>query len=454
MSSRLRGSRQVCFVIMPFGTKETRGPHGTINFDRVYRMAIKPSIEAANLEAIRADEEQSGGIIHGAMFARLLLAEFVIADLTTANPNVFYELGIRHAAKRQTTIPIYSPPSDLPFDVGPLRAIPYELSRGDIEDASAKRLAEALSKRIAKSLEAPAHSDSPIFELLDGFRGVDIDPALSQVFSDRVVFANKFMAAIDDAHRSVDATTAARLLQTLEASLDDLRSVEAGLLIKLFLAYRQAVAWPEILSLYGRVPAAVQNAVPVRRVRAMALCRKTDASYFEYARGLNDLSALIKEFGADSETYGAIGRVHLDMMEKAAAENRHSIARGHLESATKAYLEGFRLAPMNTYSGIHAIRLLLMQGRRSEAERLGPIVFFAAERTEQQDSWEAATILELAILLGDEARARVTADRFLTMIHFGWEAEVVAKNLNALRSYARSSPQFIEEILGLLRAER
>ena len=63
------------------------------------------AIEGCDLEALRGDEEHTGGIIHSAMFARLLLAEFVVADLTLANANVFYELGIRHTAKPFTTVP-------------------------------------------------------------------------------------------------------------------------------------------------------------------------------------------------------------------------------------------------------------------------------------------------------------------------------------------------------------
>jgi hypothetical protein len=65
------------------------------------------------------------------MFARLLLAEFVVADLTLANPNVFYELGIRHAAKPFTTVPIYANVSALPFDVAPVRAVGYQLKKGN-----------------------------------------------------------------------------------------------------------------------------------------------------------------------------------------------------------------------------------------------------------------------------------------------------------------------------------
>src|SRR5215217_7380047 len=94
-----------CFVDMPFGKQFDSKRGIEIDFDQIYEAAIKPAISAVGLEPLRGDEERTGGIIHAAMFARLLFAEYVVADLTLANPNVFYELGIRHVAKPYTTVP-------------------------------------------------------------------------------------------------------------------------------------------------------------------------------------------------------------------------------------------------------------------------------------------------------------------------------------------------------------
>ena len=100
--------KALCFVDMPFGQKPDLQSGVVVDFDQIYNEAIKPAIEECGLEALRGDEERTGGIIHSAMFARLLLSEFVVADLTLANANVFYELGIRHAAKPFTTVPIFA----------------------------------------------------------------------------------------------------------------------------------------------------------------------------------------------------------------------------------------------------------------------------------------------------------------------------------------------------------
>ena len=67
----------LCFVNMPFGQKPDLKSGIVVDFDQIYNEAIKPAIEQCGLEPLRGDEESTGGMIHGAMFARLLLAELL-----------------------------------------------------------------------------------------------------------------------------------------------------------------------------------------------------------------------------------------------------------------------------------------------------------------------------------------------------------------------------------------
>src|SRR5215471_16739273 len=99
----------LCFVLIPFDKKDDpERPGKKIDFEALYFQAIEPAIKDAGLGPVRAKEEQTGGVIHKAMFERLLLCDFAIADLTIPNPNVFYELGIRHASRNNTTLPIFA----------------------------------------------------------------------------------------------------------------------------------------------------------------------------------------------------------------------------------------------------------------------------------------------------------------------------------------------------------
>ena len=99
-------TRPLCFVLMPFGKKQDASG-ATVDFDAVYQKLIAPAIEDSGLEPLRADEEMTGGIIHKPMFERLILCPYAVADLTTANANVFYELGVRHAIRPYSTVPVF-----------------------------------------------------------------------------------------------------------------------------------------------------------------------------------------------------------------------------------------------------------------------------------------------------------------------------------------------------------
>jgi hypothetical protein len=87
----------LCFVLMPFGRKPVAGG-GTVDFDTVYRDLIAPAIADAELDPLRADEEMTGSIIHKPVFEWLILCHYAVADLTTVNASVFYELGLRGGA--------------------------------------------------------------------------------------------------------------------------------------------------------------------------------------------------------------------------------------------------------------------------------------------------------------------------------------------------------------------
>src|SRR6476646_547316 len=115
--------KPLCFILMPFGIK-TDG--------------IKQAIILAELEPIRADEEKAGGFIHKPMYERLMFCNFAVADLSFANANVFYELGIRHALKPYTTVSIFELNTKLPFDTSALRTFPYSYENGVIADLDNK----------------------------------------------------------------------------------------------------------------------------------------------------------------------------------------------------------------------------------------------------------------------------------------------------------------------------
>src|SRR5215210_3535164 len=115
---------QHAFVAMPYGIKDD------IDFNAVFRELIKPALESAGFEVFRADEEMRAGEIRTDMFQELLLADLVIADLSIDNPNVWYELGVRHALRARGIVQIKSKREYMPFDVYTDRTLTYHIKDG------------------------------------------------------------------------------------------------------------------------------------------------------------------------------------------------------------------------------------------------------------------------------------------------------------------------------------
>lgn len=250
-------TRPLCFVLMPFGRKPDGGG-GTVDFDLVYRHVIRPAVEAVGLEPIRADEEQGGGLIHKAMFERLILCPFAVADLTAANANVFYELGIRHAVRPFSTVLLHGGRERLPFDVAPDRSLPYALTlQGEPADPAAFRA--ALEQRLRAAMD-DANADSPLFQLVDCLNPPVIDHTRTDVFRQRVAYSDRMKRRLAEARRDGPAALAA-----IEAELGDPAAVESGVLIDLFLSWRAVKAWDEMIRLARAMPAPLARTAMVRR---------------------------------------------------------------------------------------------------------------------------------------------------------------------------------------------
>jgi hypothetical protein len=98
-----------------------------------------------------------------------MFCDFAVADLSFANANVFYELGIRHALKPYTTISIFETNTKLPFDTAPLRTFPYDFKDGAVDKVEQKT--EGLCKLVQANLNtAKAQQDSPIAQLITGYK--------------------------------------------------------------------------------------------------------------------------------------------------------------------------------------------------------------------------------------------------------------------------------------------
>jgi hypothetical protein len=126
------------FVVMQFAEP----------YDTFYREVIQPQIKAAKFEVVRIDEKAGPGIIFQDIQREIEQAEIVIAEITPANPNVFYELGYAHALGKPTIL-LAQRDSKLPFDIRSYRVVFYNDTiggKGEVE-RDLRRHLEAIAGR-------------------------------------------------------------------------------------------------------------------------------------------------------------------------------------------------------------------------------------------------------------------------------------------------------------------
>ncbi len=130
-----------CFVMMPFAA-----PLGDY-----YESVYKPAIEKAGLVPVRADAEIFGsGKIMDQIWSGIRGAKVLVAELTTRNPNVFYELGLSHALEKPVVL-ISSNEGDVPFDLHHIRVIYYDMQ----DPFWGQKLIAKVAENILSAIENP-----------------------------------------------------------------------------------------------------------------------------------------------------------------------------------------------------------------------------------------------------------------------------------------------------------
>ncbi len=414
----------LCFVLMPFGRKTDAAGRVT-NFDSVYEKLIAPAVEAAGLEPIRADEEKIGGTIHKPMYERLMLCHYAVADITGANPNVFYELGIRHALRPASTVILFVEGTVIPFDIALVRGIAYRTD-GAGEPVGPEGPIQAITEHLRAARENP-HFDSPIFQLLDDLPHTQIDHSKTDAFREQVDYSKRYKARLAAAVRA--GPEAVQEIAT-EPALDNLNEVEAGVLVDVFLSLRDVKAHAAMVALYARMPAPMQRAKMMREQLGFALNR---VGRFEEAEKM--LKEVIAEFGPSSETNGLLGRSYKDRWE-IARESGAAEARGLLRRAIETYLEGFQADWRDAYPGINALTLMERLDKPDPRKaQILPVVRYSVTRKAEKnpDYWDYATLLELAVLADDRDDAQDRLSDAAASKCEAWMLELTARNLALLR---------------------
>ncbi len=140
---RVREFLDTCFVMMPFGYW----------FDRYYKEIYVPAIKEAGFEPVRADELFTTGSVVEQVWEQIEKAKLLLADLSGKNANVFYELGLAHAARKPVVF-TSAQLDDVPFDLRHLRVIIYDIR----EPEWSPRLTKSVTDYLRNAMKEPGKS--------------------------------------------------------------------------------------------------------------------------------------------------------------------------------------------------------------------------------------------------------------------------------------------------------
>ncbi len=478
--------KAACFIAMPFGQKAPPGADGPlIDFDEVFAY-IQRAVTAEDLDCIRADFELDGGFIHKPMYERLLIAEYVVADLTFANPNVTYEVGVRHGASSRPTILIGANEylGELPFDFRPLRVMPYTLGKDGVIDAAEGAALEAgLRERLRQAIDGDAGVDNPIMQVTGWQAGGRLQHDKTDVFLNRLAYAGEIGERIQAALISEDTEVAVGELGKIESALIDGGEVVAELhsaLLGVYLGYRERKAYRSMVDMFPRMPPELQATPVAQEQLALALNRLAEANDQRAleaaeaghmsdegearaeARRLRSAAIASLENMDESlvtaETWGVRGRIYKGSYDAEKAAPNDSKAAAMLARAIDTYESGVQADMRDYYPGVNAVTLRLVRAKPEDLEaleQLVPVVRMAVDsappaESEEERYWQAATKLELASAAQDWEAANDYLVSALGLDVYDWMHETTVNNLRIHQQAFRRDPTAVAAVEALI----
>ena len=205
--------KKICFVISPIGEDDSETRKRS---DQVLKHIITGAVEQLGYDVIRADKISEPGIITHQILQHIVDSALVVADLTERNPNVFYELALRHAI-RKPLVQLIKKGELIPFDVAATRIIQFDLHNPDsVEAAKIEILAQV------KSLEAGKNdTDNPISVSLDLKVLKESGNPEERSLADIVEAISDLRVAVTSADKGVPSS---RFLKDFQIMMEDLTS--------------------------------------------------------------------------------------------------------------------------------------------------------------------------------------------------------------------------------------
>jgi tetratricopeptide (TPR) repeat protein len=483
--------RPRCFVVMPYGEKPVGSALGAatstiVNFDAVYYKLLVPALRRAGFAWFRSSEEATSADIRTGMFYELATSDFVLADVSIFNPNVFYELGVRHGLSDRGSILVHGGWTTHPLDIAVDRSFRYDGTLfedpGSTDDSKLQLQVEHLALR----LEGAARSNvkdlsSPVYKELRGLAPPDVakidieriayTKQLYGEWANRVDTARRKGAAADIMTLAGDATNLLQAAKVLYTAAWALIGME-------HFAFAEELLRAAVAADPTHVQAQAQLGLVLNRLRNAP----------EAAECLRR----VRESDPQNVSWlGALGRVHKDMWrdtweKKGSLRARIDSSLKHQALAQKAlelYQARFDRGPNSHYAAINVLALATwlrhaagaakrslspsLEKQLADLDEVRAVIMREGikdlEDTGDRGYWACTSLAEMALCDRDAAKAKEyyeraahwpDRDKFDTqsmLSHLrvykalGWEPET-SRELIRLLEAALNRPEFRDEV--------
>jgi hypothetical protein len=440
----------VAFMVMPFDRKKTertdQGVPSEVDFDALWGQVYHPVLQRMGYQPVRADGD-TGAMIILEMIQRLAVADLVVADVTLPNANVYYEVGIRHAAQRKGSILVAADWAKPVFDLQQMRQLRFPLADGEVGRPAAK----AARAKLRAGLPALVDGTSPVFDAIPGFP--QPDPVRLSAFRDTIDDLAAFDAAVKAARLAPAGERRAKAME-VHARFGSRKVVREAVVLALIRLLRDLVDWPNTLRYIESLPDRIASHPLVVEQRCLAL-----SNTGEPVAAAAQLETLIATEGGTSERYGLLGGRYKALVR--STEHPRDRTR-YLNLAIQSYERGMQIDLNDYYPSSNLARLYRQRGAPGDEESAMQALVVTAAACKRAialgsaDEWVRPTLLGSAFDRGDAAEAETLLDQIEREGADGWKLDTTVNDLGpaAARPPDAAVRERLERVVGRLRELR
>lgn len=391
---------ETCYVSIPFG-KKLDANYREIDFDIIYEKVIKPAIEENSLSSLRAEDFAFSSISYNSIITNIINSEVMIADLTTLNPNVVYELGLRHAFRKGITIIIGDRNTKMPFDFSYLQVFMYDWNKINSGEQSQILEFKELLSRILREKAKYASVDSPVYSFLPETSIDAIKNAISEVNTN-----------------------------SLDKQKPLIHSEEVFNELNILKEFQRNSDFQGLISYSKSLPSEIQKNPEVIKLLALALVKSKQSKDEDEA--ISILLELLNSKTKDPEVYGLLGSIYKRRFDRSGEQK-------DLENSISFYKQGYYIQPSDYYMGFNVLILSTYNNTFPTPELL-TILKSTRKIVEDKikdgptDYWVYLTALELSFFDRDWTKSETYLYNMLSNANEAWLIDVTYEQLKKWES--------------------